>query len=145
LLKKKILNRNSPDFKDSGAIMVGASSSNVPHQKIDYSNCGNRIDCYAWGEDVVTAGYFPWSSGYATNTYTDKFNGTSSATAIVAGIAIAVQSIIEANHCTRLSPKQMRDILSSDLCGTRSANGRLKDKIGVMPDLKKIIDKGLQY
>ena len=144
LLKKKILNRNSPDFKDSGAIIVGASSSNVPHQKIDYSNCGNRIDCYAWGEDVVTAGYFPWSSGYATNTYTDKFNGTSSATAIVAGIAIAVQSIIEANHCTRLSPKQMRDILSSDLCGTRSANGRLKDKIGVMPDLKKIIDKGLQ-
>jgi len=63
----------------------------------------------------------------------------------VAGIAIAVQSIIEANHCSRLSPKQMRDILSSDLCGTRSANGRLKDKIGVMPDLKKIIDKGLQY
>lgn len=143
-LKKRILNRNSFDFRDSGAVIVGASSSNVPHQKMDYSNYGNRIDCYAWGEDVVTAGYFPWSSGYAINTYTDKFNGTSSATAIVAGAAIATQSIIEANCCIRLSPKQMRDILSSEFYGTPSANGGVKDKIGVMPDLKKIIDKSLQ-
>ena len=34
----------------------------------------------------------------------------------------------------------MRDVLSSDLYGTSSADGRANDKIGVMPDLKKIID-----
>jgi hypothetical protein len=34
----------------------------------------------------------------------------------------------------------MRHVLSSDQHGTASANGRTRDKIGVMPDLKKIID-----
>jgi hypothetical protein len=33
----------------------------------------------------------------------------------------------------------MREILSNDLLGTPSANGHSIDRIGVMPDLKKII------
>jgi subtilisin family serine protease len=143
--KKKILNRSAPDFNDSGAIMVAAATSSIPHGRIEDSNFGSRIDCYAWGEQVATAGLFPRSSGYAINTYTEDFGGTSSAAAIIAGVAIAIQSILRTNKCKLLTPEQMRDILSSDLYGTSSQRGRLKDKIGVMPDLKKILEKKFRF
>jgi len=47
---------------------------------------------------------------------------------------------MEANLNFRLGPAEMRKILSSESYGTPSANGRSVDKIGIMPDLKKIID-----
>jgi len=136
---KKVLLPGHPDFKDSGAIIVSAASSTVPHQKMNFSNYGNRIDCFAWGENVLTAGNYPGSSSMFSEQYTDQFGGTSSAAAIVSGAAIAIQSIVEKNFNYRLGPKQMRELLNSDEFGTGSANGREKDKIGVMPDLKKII------
>ena len=99
------------------------------------------MNCFAWGESIMTAGNHPGVSGCAINTYTENFGGSSGAAAIIAGAAIAVQSILEANHRPRLSPLQMRRILSDDSSGTSSANGKEIDKIGVMPDLKKIIEK----
>jgi len=141
---EKILNPAGPGFRDSGAIIVAAASSAMPHTRIRYSNYGKRVNCYAWGEHVVTAGFYPGSSGFAINTYTGKFCGTSSASAIIAGAAIALQSIAEANLNSRLSPKQMRTFLSSHTLGTISANGHNADKIGVMPDLQKIITHTLQ-
>jgi hypothetical protein len=141
--KKRILNPASREFRDSGAIMVSAASMDVPHSRISYSNFGKRINCYAWGEGVVTGENDRASAGTVIHPYTTGFNGTSSASAIIAGVAIAVQSIYETRYDMRLSPSQMRRILSSDRYGTVSANGRAKDKIGVMPDLKKIIDHGL--
>ena len=137
---KNILNPASPHFRDSGAIIVAAASSTTPHTKMHNSTYGNRVNCYAWGEKVVTAGNYPRSSGIVINTYTRNFSGTSSASAIIAGAAIAVQSITEAAGKPRLSPVQMRDILSSDLFGTASRNRQAIDKIGVMPDLKKIVN-----
>jgi hypothetical protein len=145
LNNKKILDPLSPDFMDSGAIIVTAASSSSPHTTMHNSNYGNRVNCYAWGECVTTAGLYPGSSGIAINTYTRKFNGTSSASAIIAGAAIAVQSIVEASGKARLSPKQMRNILSNELFGTPSENGQTVDKIGVMPDLKKIINNALNF
>jgi hypothetical protein len=136
---KKVLQLNHPDFTDSGAILVSAATSSVPHHKMSFSNYGSRVDCFAWGENVLTAGDFPSSSSLIADPYTCKFGGTSSAAAIVAGAAIAIQSIVEENFKYRLSPKQMRTLISSDEWGTCSVNGRAKDKIGVMPDLKKII------
>lgn len=141
---KNILNRSKKCFKDSGAILVAAASSKTPHTRINYSNYGSRIDCYAWGENVVTAGYYPRSSGLSKNAYTEKFCGTSSASAIIAGAAIAVQNIVERKYGFRLNPKQMRKFLSSKKYGTGSKHGHLTDKIGVMPDLKKIIDRVLK-
>jgi hypothetical protein len=128
---KKVLNRLSPDFMDSGAILVGAGTYTVPHKKISYSNYGNRIDCYAWGEKVLG------TNDHAVNN--DTFCGTSSAAAIIAGAAISIQSICEANLGYRLSPIQMREIFRNKNYGTPTANGIDIDKIGVMPDLKKII------
>ncbi|HKH59652.1 MAG TPA: hypothetical protein VKA49_02415, partial [Flavitalea sp.] len=56
---KKILNRNSSGYKDSGAILVAAATSTVPHFRRANSNYGTRIDCYAAGENVLTAGNYP--------------------------------------------------------------------------------------
>jgi hypothetical protein len=135
---EKIFNRTSPGFKDSGAIMVAAATSEPPHERMYYTNYGNRIDCYAWGENILTAGMHPYSSGMAINTYTDRFGGSSGAAAIIAGVAISLQSMMEANHHCRLNPGRMRDILASHLYGTGSSSGARIDKIGVMPDLEKI-------
>jgi microbial collagenase len=140
----QIFNRSAKDFADSGAIIVGAATASVPHLRMRYSNYGNRVDCYAWGERVVTAGSHPNSSGCLLDTVTQKFCGTSSAAAIVCGAAIAVQSICEENLGFRLSPRELRDILSNESYGTSSANGKTVDKIGIMPDLKKIVDIGLK-
>ena len=126
---KKILDITSPDFKDSGAIIVAAASASNTHRRRPSSNFGNRIDCFAWGTGVYTA-------GDSTTTYEPDFNGTSSASAIIAGVAIAVQSTVEASGNPRLTPEQMRDILRNRSNGTSSTSRR---RIGVMPDLKKII------
>jgi len=142
--KKKVLNPASRVFKDSGAIIVAAASMDVPHKRIRYSNYGKRINCYAWGEGVVTGENHSASQDTPINIYATNFTGTSSAAAIIAGVAIAVQSIYETKFSMRVNPSQMRHILSSDEYGTASANGRARDKIGVMPDLKKIIDHYLQ-
>ena len=51
---KLILNRNSNDFRDSGAIMVGAASSSTPHSRSGFSNYGSRIDCFTVGATAST-------------------------------------------------------------------------------------------
>lgn len=50
---KQVLNRNSPDFKDPGAIMVGAASARVPHKRSYFSNYGSRVDVYGWGMQLI--------------------------------------------------------------------------------------------
>jgi hypothetical protein len=132
-LENEILKRTPANshFKDSGAIMVAAASNRNGHSKVKSTNFGKRIDCFAWGTNVFTTND-PAESPDPDRPYLPNFNSTSSAAAIIAGAAIIVQSIVEASGEPRLSPTQMREILSEN--GTASA------KIGVMPDLKKIID-----
>jgi len=138
---QKVFDTGHIDYMDSGAIIVAAASCDVPHRKMYFTNYGTRINCFAWGEKILTAGLYPKSSGMANNTYTRQFGGTSGAAAIVAGVAIALQSMMEANYQCRLFPKQMREILGSLSNGTESAEGIEKDLIGVMPDLEKIATK----
>lgn len=88
---KQVLNRNSPDFKDSGAIMVGAASARVPHKRSYFSNYGSRVDVYGWGNAVDTTNAKP--SEFITNLYTSSFAGTSSASPIIAGAATSIQGI----------------------------------------------------
>jgi hypothetical protein len=120
---KRVFDRTSPDFRDSGAIMVAAGYSD-DHTCPDYSNRGNRIDCYAWGDSVETTDIGP-------PPYRSDFGGTSAASPIVAGAALIVQGL--AKVCgRRYSSQQMRDILKTN--GTKSP-----DPIGVMPNLRNII------
>ncbi|MEH7047228.1 S8 family peptidase [Bacillus thuringiensis] len=135
---KQVLNRNSPDFKDSGAIMVGAASARVPHKRSYFSNYGSRVDVYGWGNAVDTTDAKP--SKFITNLYTSSFAGTSSASPIIAGAAASIQGIVKNNQGRVYTPRQLRDILSDSSTGTKS-NDPTADKIGVLPDLKAILSK----
>lgn len=140
----QILNRLSADFRESGAIMVGASESALPHDRWLYSNFGTRIDCYGWGQNVVTCGYGDLDNGGGDDnrTYTDTFQGTSSASPMIVGCAAILQGKYEASTGTRLSPGQMRALLSDPATGTPQGAGRAGD-IGVMPNLREIIQNTL--
>lgn len=135
-----VLNRGSADFRESGAIVVGAALSSLPHNRANFSNFGSRVDCYAWGENVVTAGYGDLDAGGGDNTrtYTSAFNGTSSASPIISGAALIVQGMYKANNGYSLSPLEMRALLSDRATGTAQGGG-VPGNIGVMPDLRSII------
>jgi hypothetical protein len=139
----KILNRDEDEFRESGAIMVGASESALPHDRWTSSNYGSRIDCYGWGEDITTAGYGDLDAGTGDDsTYTDTFGGTSGASPMVTGAALILQGMYEATTGTRLSPGQMRALLSDPATGT-DQGPNTPGEIGVMPDLRAIIEDTL--
>ncbi|HVX01903.1 MAG TPA: S8 family serine peptidase [Nitrososphaera sp.] len=146
------LNRGSPTFRESGSIMVGAAASQLSsrsdgrmgHDRMDFTNFGSRIDCYAWGENVVSTGYGTLSLGISDdNTYTNIFDGTSAASAIIAGAAVALQGVYRALGGTRLSPGQIRALLSDPATGTPQGTG-LSGNIGFMPNLRAIIEGTLR-
>ena len=138
VLGKKILNRTSSDFRDSGAIMVGAASSAVPHTRLGFSNFGSRIDCYGWGENIQTTGD-GWM-GTSTTAYTPTFGGTSGASPIVTGAALLLQSWAACNGIGVFTPAKVRTLLSDPALNTASANPA-GDRIGVMPDLYAILQQ----
>ncbi|HEY5602311.1 MAG TPA: S8 family peptidase [Gammaproteobacteria bacterium] len=139
-----IFNRASPDFRDSGAIMIGACQSTLPHNRAWFSNYGTRIDCFAWGENVTSCGYGDLDAGTGDNSsYTDTFGGTSSASPIISGAALILQGMHFSNTGTRISPTQMRGMLSDPATGTLQGGG-VAGNIGVMPNLQAIINNTLQ-
>ncbi len=150
------LNRGAANFMDSGAILVGACHSaflaDGRHRRLNLtgsgpkSNFGSRVDCYAWGENIATTATRIGELGASPDAptpadsksrYTNSFGGTSGAAAIIAGVALLLQSRYQdKNGGTRLlnfeTPlRDMRTILSTR--GTASP-----DPVGVMPDLKRI-------
>ena len=136
------LRRGHPDFRDSGAIMVGASRSAVvggtAHERAGFSNFGNRVDCYGWGENVITCGYGDLTPGAGSDAdYTAIFAGTSSASPIVVGAAVLTQSLYRNATGARLSPGQMRAILANPANGTPQGTG-IPGNIGVMPNVRQI-------
>lgn len=134
------LNRASSEFVDSGAILVGACVSTVPHNRCSFSNYGSRIDCFGWGQNVTTTGYGDLDNGggNADKWYTDSFSGTSSASPIIVGAAALVQASYHAATGTFLSPGQIRALLSDPATGTAQGTA-LGGAIGVMPNLAAIL------
>jgi hypothetical protein len=121
----------NPDFQDSGAILVGAARQNLRHRSS--SNYGSRVNCFAWGEGVFSTNL--------NNTYTSSFNGTSSASAIIAGVTLAVLGLIAGNGLPARTPQQIRELLSDSTFGRLSTPS--SRPIGSMPDLAKIIRDAL--
>lgn len=151
-------NRKHQDFRDSGAIMVGAAHAAVPHNRASYSNYGSRIDCFGWGDRVMTAGYGDYfNDGETQGIYSDSFSGTSAAAPMIVGAAVLIQSVYRENAAPemlgddpaghheswrRLSPTQMRSLLSNPRNGTEQGPD-VRGFIGVMPDLRAILDQTL--
>ena len=117
---RRILDRDpaNPDFRDSGAIIVTAASSTAPHTRLAYGPHGRRIDCYAWGQNINTLSS---DSAGSTTAYTTGFGGTSGASPIITGAALAVQGRAQAQLGFRFSPRQMRALLSNPATGTAPA------------------------
>jgi hypothetical protein len=143
---KFVLSRtHTGDFKDSGAIMVGGSTWDYPYFRSvvgSEGTCfGSRVDCFAWAENVHTCDVDPFTG---QDIYTSAFDGTSAAAAIVAGAVLLVQGVAQASSSVgrRLSPGEMRALLSDSNINTRSANYGV-DRIGVMPNLKRILQDAL--
>jgi len=130
--------------RDSGAIMVSACRASLAvqdrHRRIGYAGYGSRINCYAWGEEVVTAGWGDFAPQEDDDqSYTRRFSGTSAAAAIIAGAAILVQQMAGApGGPGLLGPEEMRLRLSATATGTVVLGPRGKAPIGVMPDLRAI-------
>jgi Subtilase family len=152
---KHTLSRStSAEFADSGAIMVGGATSAYPHQRWSGSNFGSRIDCCAWAENIVSSG---WDSSKpkATDRYwgvnltttvggksqVEFFGGTSGASPIIVGCCLLMQSLrgllTPKSGTGKLGPFSMRSVLSDPNNGT--ASFLTTDRIGGMPDFKKII------
>ena len=140
-----------PD-NDSGAIIVGSCESALEHNRYvgsgigEGSNHGVRLDCFAWGEDITTTGFGDLDPGSGDNSaYRNSFDGTSGASAIIAGAALILQGIYQATAPidpavpgrARLSPPQMRALLSNPATGTRQG-GSVLGRIGRMPNLRAI-------
>jgi hypothetical protein len=135
------LNRASMDFQDSGAILVGAANAALPHDRASFSNYGSRVDCYAWGDSIVSAGYGDLA-GAGNNSYTSTFGGTSGASPIITGSALLLQGMYSVLAGTLLSPQQMRVLLSNPATGTAQGGG-VAGHIGVMPNLRSIVQDTL--
>jgi len=140
--------------RDSGAIMVAAAHSRSHDPGPVSSNSGSRIDCFAWGHEISTTGD-PDAIAPVPQDYSIGFGGTSGASAIIAGAALAIQGIAQVHRKgttltnKRFSPSELRSILRDWRTGTVSVNSSTAtpptppnwnvDKIGVMPDLRNII------
>ncbi|HEX6900221.1 MAG TPA: S8 family serine peptidase [Thermoanaerobaculia bacterium] len=137
------LARASSRFRDSGAVMVGAARASLPHDRAPFSNYGSRLDCFAWGEAVTTCGFGDLAGTAVTDFYTNSFNGTSSASPIIAGAAALVQALHKKQAGFLLDPRAMRSLLSDPATGTRQGPN-VPGFIGVMPDLKAVVRGRLQ-
>lgn len=145
-------NRFKRAWRDSGAIMVAGGSSDARTREC-FSNHGGRIDLHGWGENVTTTGYGDGTracngnstcmnkaesqvggAGDRNQYYTSGFNGTSSASPIVAGAVAAIQGVQFANNNRPLDWVEMRDLLVST--GTPPQAGH---NIGPLPNLQAAI------
>lgn len=116
--------------RDSGAIVVGSGHPST-HSRLAHSAYGSRLDVQGWGSGVWSAGYGDlFDPGDSRQRYTAQFAGTSSASAIVAGVVAAVQGAVTAQGFAPLDPAAMRSLLSTT--GTPQTGS---DWIGPLPDL----------
>jgi len=128
-----------PKIRDSGAIIVGASSS-VRREPLWYSNYGSRVDMHAWGENVASLQYFrdPKNilfNGGLNRVYGGDFGGTSSAGAIIAGGVAQLQGIAKNANASGRSydPVVLRELMVEQSTAQQfSVTNKL---IGPMPDI----------
>jgi serine protease len=98
---------------DSGAIIVGAGNP-TSHARMGFSSYGMRLDVQGWGDQVTTTGYgAAFNPGPIQRRYTRSFDGTSSATPIVAAAILAIQGRLKACHLPLATPAQMRQALTT--------------------------------
>lgn len=102
-------------WRDSGAIIVGGTNGQTPIQPNGTSNSGSRVDVSGWGARVMTTGYGDIAvngPNDANQFYATGFNGTSSASPMVASAVLAIQGAMIASEHGILTPRQVRALLT---------------------------------
>jgi subtilisin family serine protease len=108
----------------------------VPRSRIFFSNHGRIVNVQGWGWNVTTLGYGDAQWGNRNQLYTHRFNGTSSASPIVAGAVACIQGRARAQLGRPLTPAEVRRILVRT--GTPQVAGPgvpLTENIGPLPNL----------
>ena len=141
--------------RDSGAIIVGAGgpprAGFTDRARLDFSNFGSRVDVQGWGRKVATLDYGDLQRcdsaddrRYADRHYTGEFSGTSSASPIVAGAAVLVESWSKQHRGRPLEPAAVRELLrrtgtpQAAGIGGRAVTGEPQN-IGPRPDLARAL------
>jgi hypothetical protein len=162
------LNLNNVITQGSNAIMVGAGTSANPHNPLCFSNHGTRIDVQGWGQGVVTTGYgdildpfTPLTTPVPENQrYTSSFNGTSSASPIVAAAIADINGYFNATFAANgngntpgtgrlLNSGVMRSLLRNTGTAQGATNGvgiPATDglhNIGPLPNIRAALEQGL--
>ncbi len=134
-----------PNFRDSGAILVGAGAPDAPGFKnlsrLDFSNYGKRVNVQGWGRRVATLDYGDLQGCDAKHRkYTRHFSGTSSASPVVVGAAILLQSVYKKATGRALSPRALRGLLeATGTAQTDGPHGPTSQNIGPRPDLQRAL------
>ena len=130
------------NYRNSHSIMVGASETPTygsDRTYASYTNHGERVNLQGYGWGVYTTGYGSVFTGGGDENqyYASGFNGTSSATPIVAGAVACLQGYYQTNYNTLLSTDDIRQLLVA----TGSPQlGDLGKHIGPRPDLHEAIN-----
>ncbi len=120
---------------DSGAIIVGAAGPE-DRSPMPFSTHGRRVDLQGWGSSVFTLGYgdFIRLGDDDNQSYTDGFQGTSSALPMVASAAaLLLEAFIEAEGIAP-DPMDIRRLLIAT--GRPQAEGV---HVGPLPDLAEAL------
>lgn len=134
-------------YRYSGAFIIGGAASGVTGgtkpalKRLSPSSYGSRVDFFAYSEMVTSTGYGDLYGSVNEDKYTKKFFGTSSASPIITGACILLQSIYKnASGGQTLDHAQMKAILTM---GATQSYDPTTDKIGVLPNLKVAVDYAL--
>ncbi len=133
--QSSMLGRFDRTVRDSGAIVVGAGSSNTAHTSLSFSSWGTRLDLQGVGQNVTTTGFngnlFGGTAPESLNMrYTRSFSGTSSSGPIVANAVAAVQSYLKATG-RMWTATQISNLLKS----TGTPQGDPAHRVGEFPNI----------
>ena len=132
------LNRASADFRDSGAILVGAATSAAPHSRplvLEFRQPNRLLRLGRKHRDMRRR-----LDGQCAGLLHVGVRRDVGATPIVTGAALLVQAWA-AGRGARQVPGDLRRLLSDP--GVNTASASPADRIGVMPNLRAIVERGL--
>jgi hypothetical protein len=137
---------------NSGAVIVGAGAvdpifggSDSTRARLWYSNYGARVDVQGNGERVTSTGYGDLYAIDGPDKYfTSNFGGTSSASPIVTGAVVLLQSVYKQVRGSYLSPAQVRTFLKSTGKAQKSGiYNAVNYHIGPLPDVYTAVQSAL--
>jgi len=118
--------------RDSGAVMVGAGTA-ANRSRVNFSDYGSRVDIQGWGDwSVASLGYGDLTGTVLSNEYTKSFSGTSSASALSAGVAASIESYAKTKYSFYLPSLVLRsNLVNNGIAQTFGLSGN----IGPLPNL----------